>query len=278
MAGTDEVDHTITVEGRFVGTLQWSSPEQCGDDPRDVDVRTDVYSLGVLLYQLMTGKLPYDLKGIPIYRAPLVIRETKPKSPQSIDTTMPIEIEHILQKSLSKERESRYASVADLGMDIRRFLNSQPILAKPPTTMHRLRLYARRNQLKFRATLIVFLALVIGVTGLIWGFVESEARQKNMKVALEVAATAKNIAEQKAYVATIGTAQAAIANESWGMARYHLASTNREQRGWEWHYFQSIVDQSLRTWLIGDRPTSLTSSPTGTHLAITFEGRAGCVD
>ena len=47
---------------------------------------------------------------------------------------------------------------------------------------------------------------------------------------------------------------------------------NREQRGWEWHYFQGIVDQSLRTWLIGDRPTSLTSSPTGTHLAITFEG------
>ena len=78
MAGTEEVDTTITVEGRFVGTLQWSSPEQCGDDPRDVDVRTDVYSLGMLLYQLMTRKLPYDLKGVPIYRAPLVIRETKP--------------------------------------------------------------------------------------------------------------------------------------------------------------------------------------------------------
>jgi len=272
MAGSDEFDHTTTIEGRFVGTLQWSSPEQCGDDPRDVDVRTDVYSLGVLMYQLMTGELPYDLKGIPIYRAPLVIRETKPVSPKSIDATIPVEIEHILQKSLSKDRESRYASVADLGMDIRRFLNSQPILAKPPSTIHRLRLYARRNQLKFRATIVVFLAILIGVTGLIWGFVESEARQKDMKIALEAAASAKNTAEQKAYVATIGTAQAAIANDSWGMARYHLASTIRDQRGWEWHYLQSIVDQSIRTWLIGDRPTSLASSPTGMHLAITFEG------
>ena len=272
MAGSDDVERTVTTTGNFVGTLQWSSPEQCGDDPHDVDVRTDVYSLGVLMYQLMTGELPYVLKGIPLYRAPLVIRETKPTSPQKIDPTIPLEIEQILMKALAKERESRYESVADLAMDIKRFLNSQPILAKPPSTMHRLRLYARRNQLKFRAGIVVFIALIVGVAGLIWGFVESEARQEDMQKALVVEEKARSIAEQKAYVAMIGTSQAAIANDSWEMARRHLAGTKRELRGWEWNYLRGIVDQSLRTWMIGDRLTSLTTSPSGRNILLMYEG------
>ena len=272
MAGVDDVEKTVTVAGRFVGTLQWSSPEQCGDDPRDVDVRTDVYSLGVLLYQLMTGQLPYNLKGIPLYRAPMVIRETKPIAPQSIDPSMPAEIEQILMKALAKERESRYDAVASMSMDIRRFLSNQPILAKPPTAMHRLRLYARRNQLKFRAALVVALALVLGFAGLIWGFVESEARQTDMKNALALEAAAREQAEQKAYAAMIGTTQAAIANSSWDMARRSLDATSRDQRGWEWNYLQGLVDQSLRTWLIGDRPTSLVTSPAGDQFIVTFEG------
>ena len=272
MAGSDEVEKTVQVEGKFVGTLQWSSPEQCGEDPHDVDVRTDVYSLGVLMYQLMTGELPYVLKGIPLYRAPLVIRETKPTPPQSIDSSIPVEIDQILMKALAKERESRYESVAELAMDIRRYLNHQPILAKSPTTMHRLRLYAKRNQLKFRAGIVVFIALLLGLTGLIWGFVESEARQSDMKRALVIEATARNVAEQKAYIAMIGTAQAAIANESWEMARRHLAETKRELRGWEWNYLRGIVDQSLRTWIIGDRLKSLATSPSRKHIVLMYEG------
>ena len=130
MAGSDDPDHSLTKQGRFVGTLQWSSPEQCGDDPHDVDVRTDVYSLGMVLYHLMTNTLPYDLKGVAVYKAPQVIQDTVPASLQSLDNTIPIEIEHIVQKALKKERTDRYESVAELSLDIRRFLNDQPIHAK----------------------------------------------------------------------------------------------------------------------------------------------------
>ena len=176
MAGSDDPDHSLTKQGRFVGTLQWSSPEQCGDDPHDVDVRTDVYSLGMVLYHLMTNKLPYDLKGVAVYKAPKVIQETAPASLQDIDNTIPIEIEHIVQKALKKELTERYESVAELSLDIRRFLNDQPIHAKPPTRMQRLRLYAKRNQLKFRAGLLVVVALMAGIAGLVWG-VRSTSRR-----------------------------------------------------------------------------------------------------
>ena len=111
--------------GQLIGTLQYMSPEQCEADPSDIDVRSDVYALGVILYELLTGKLPYDLYKKVIHEAVRIVREEEPEKPSAFDRRLRGDIETIALKALEKNRLRRYQSAVELNQDIQHYLDDE---------------------------------------------------------------------------------------------------------------------------------------------------------
>lgn len=155
-----------TGPGQLIGTLSYMSPEQVAGNPRDVDIRSDVYALGVLLYELLADRLPYDLRECSIADAGTIIREQEPSRLSSIDTRFRGDIETIVAKSLAKEKERRYQSAAELSDDLRRFLRDEPILARPANKAYTIRKFARRNKGLVAGIGAAFAALLIAVVGI----------------------------------------------------------------------------------------------------------------
>ena len=135
-----------TAVGQIIGTLQYMSPEQCAADPNDIDIRSDVYSLGVVLYELLSGKMPYDLAGTAIHQAIKVVQEKEPTTLSDLARTISDQVEVITHKALEKDRTRRYRSAGDLADDIRRYLSDEPIIARPPSLAEHIRRYARKNK------------------------------------------------------------------------------------------------------------------------------------
>jgi len=131
--------------GQLIGTLQYMSPEQCDADVHEIDTRSDVYALGVVLYELLTGELPYEATGSTIVQAAQIIKEHAPERLSSINPRLRGDVETIVLKTLEKDREKRYQSAADLAQDIRRHLNREPIDARPPTAWTRAVHWVARN-------------------------------------------------------------------------------------------------------------------------------------
>lgn len=131
--------------GQVVGTLGYMSPEQVLADPLELDIRTDVYSLGVILYELLAGRLPYAVsRNLP--EAMRAIRESEPEPLGAISRHYRGDIETIVAKALEKEKGRRYSSAAELGMDILRHLNDEPVAARPPSAVYQLQKFTRRHR------------------------------------------------------------------------------------------------------------------------------------
>ncbi len=186
--GTDSDLAVTTVQtdiGQLIGTLQYMSPEQCEADPDDIDTRSDVYALGVVLYELLSGRLPYNVSSSKIYEATRVIREQEPTKLTTINKALRGDVETIVLKALEKDRDRRYQSSDELRRDIEHYLKGESIAARPPSMVYQLRIFARRNKALVTGVVAVFLALTLGVIGTSVGLIQ--ANRQRLATAREAA-------------------------------------------------------------------------------------------
>jgi len=181
----DRAGATMQTEaGMLVGTVQFMSPEQVAADPNDIDVRSDVYALGIILYLLLTGKLPYDIPASSIFAATQIIREKPPTRLSAVVAGLKGDVETIVLKALEKDRAKRYQSAAELAADLQRYLNNESILARPVGAMGRCVRWVKRNRTIATVTGVAAVVLVAVSTVLIARIIaESHRAQRNFEQA-----------------------------------------------------------------------------------------------
>jgi WD40 repeat protein len=253
----------VTSFGGIVGTLEYMSPEQAEFNARDVDTRADIYSLGVLLYELLTGTTPLSrerLKRTAINEVLRLIREEDPPKPSTclserhrslaavsaqrrlqnerLTHHLRGELDWIVMRALEKNRERRYQTASGLARDIERYLSGEPVEACPPSRRYRLRKFAYKNRKLLGAALAFALVLVVATAVSGW-------------LALR-ATLAERTAQRHVYVAHMNLAQS-----DWEENRLerlvslldeHLPRPNEDDlRGFEWYYWRRLVDTPLLT-------------------------------
>ncbi len=200
VAHSAEEASLMTLTGQFVGSLPWASPEQAEGVPSKIDLRTDVYSLGVILYQMLTGRFPYEVIGN--MRDVLDrIMKAEPERPSTIRKRINDEVETIVLKCLAKERERRYQSAGELARDIGHYLAGEPIEAKRDSAAYVLRKYLRKYRLPTAVAagfiVVVTLGLVASLT--FWRQAVAErAHAEQSRVVAEERRVAAEASEAKA--------------------------------------------------------------------------------
>lgn len=269
----------FTEQGQLVGTPEYMSPEQFDSGVFGVDTRADVYALGVLLYELIVGALPYGptefgTRGLGEIRR--IICEAEPPTPSArlarlgadaalhaakrdtsvnaLSATLRGDLDWIVMKALEKDRDRRYAGAAELAEDIRRYLDGEPVIARPPSAVYRLRRFVGRNRILVFGLAALFLVLTVGIVAASL-FAVTQAR-------------AKRQTDWQNYRLSVALAQAAISQNAVLAARQHLESAPIEFRHWEWHHLLAECDHSLATFrghTAGIQ--SIAYSPDGAYLA-----------
>ncbi|MBK8914589.1 MAG: serine/threonine protein kinase [Phycisphaerales bacterium] len=160
--------------GELVGTMQYMSPEQCDGDPHGIDTRSDVYSLGIVLYELLTARPPYNVADSTIYKAARVIRDVLPVPPSTVAGVAPRlarrlrgDLDTIVLKAIEKDRERRYASAAALADDLRRTMTGEPIAARRPTAWSRVVRWIYRRPAATMLTVSTFASAMIVFGGVL---------------------------------------------------------------------------------------------------------------
>lgn len=222
LGGRLTTDTLITQFGAVVGTLEYMAPEQAGLTVGDVDTRADIYSLGVVLYELLTGLRPFDAKRLKLaaYDEMMrIIREVDPSKPStriSTDQALPSlaavrqmeparltrllrgELDWVVMKCLEKKRDRRYETANGLARDIQRYLARETVEARPPSTVYRMQKFLARNKGTVIAATLLLLTLIAGMVGTTIGFLKATEEKQHAIDAEKAAVEDRNKARDAA--------------------------------------------------------------------------------
>ncbi len=175
--------HTET--GQSLGTIQYMSPEQVDATLSDIGPRSDVYALGVVLYEMLTGRHPYELEGLRIHEALRVILTRPPRPPSELAPQLHGDLETIILKALAKDPRQRYRDAGSMGRDILRFLRREPIHAKPGGSVYRAKLFIARRRKQLTVAGVIGAALVVTFAVAAWRVVRAQERVQQAELATQ---------------------------------------------------------------------------------------------
>lgn len=229
-----------TEVGRVIGTLQYMSPEQVAGASDGIDTRSDVYALGVMLYELVTGALPYDVAGVSLVEAARILSDETPPRPSSRTPEVDVDLDAIVLMALEKNRARRYPTAAALAADLGRHARGEAIEARPPSVATQMRAYARKHRVLVGSIAAVATTLTLAAPLGFWLAWRATRAERD-------ALAQRDQARFREYGAEIAAAYAALRGYDTASARQHLERCEPSARGFEWWVLDARADRSLWT-------------------------------